>query len=78
LNVEADYADPFDVILDSNIFILKSKFEKNIRNSNGQPNSTAHAAFLDFINDENTKTSSNFFTTGLSMDFVVRVAIQNF
>ena len=73
LNIEADYAEPFDAILGTNIFVLKNEFEKNIRNSNGQPNSTAHTAFWDFINDENTKTSSNFFTTGLSMDFLVRV-----
>ena len=73
LNIEADYAEPFDVILDPNILVLKSKFEKNASNSNGQPNSTARAAFWDFINDKNTKTSSNFFTTGLSMDFLVRI-----
>ena len=71
LNIEVDYAESFDVILDPNIFILKSKFEKNACNSNGQPNSTAHTAFRDFISNENTKTSSNFFTTGLSMNLLV-------
>lgn len=76
LTLDVDYAEPFDTLLDPNIFMIKCEFEKNIRSKrDGQPKTTAHHSLLDFVGDKNTKTSSNFFTTGLSMDFLAQLVI---
>lgn len=74
LSLDAEYAEPFDVILDSHVFLLKSKFEKSIYNKNdGQPESTAHQTLSDFIVTMDTKPTvkHEFFTVGLSMDCLV-------
>lgn len=72
LTLEAGYVKPFDAILNPQFFTLKSRFEKNILgNGSGQPKSTAHCALLNINDTINTETSGNFFTAGLSMDFLV-------
>ena len=43
LTLEVEYAEPFDTLLDSRVFMLKSEFEKNIRNNcDEQHKSAAH------------------------------------
>ncbi|MDR0490316.1 MAG: hypothetical protein LBH28_03590 [Oscillospiraceae bacterium] len=78
LTLEVDYARPFDALLDPKILAVKHEFEKHIQNEHdGQCERTAHRVFLDFLNSVKTQTSSkiaNFFTAGLSMDFMVREA----
>ena len=77
LTLDAEYAEPFDAVLNSNVFMLKNEFEKHTRNKcNEQPKRSAHCTLLDFIKSLHTKTSSkinNFFTTGLSTDFLVEI-----
>ena len=75
LTLEADYAEPFDTILNPEIFVIKGEFEKNVQKVIGeQPESTARATSMDFLHTVKEQTNSkltNFFTAGLSKDFLV-------
>ena len=68
LSVNADYTEPFDMILDSGMFTLKNNFERN----QGQSEPTALVTILDFL-PENVRTTTNFFSDGSSKDVLVRL-----
>ena len=72
LTVNADYADPLDVILDSSMFEVKSNFERNMRNERSEM--TAHVvSILDFV-PEKVRTTTFFKDDGSSMDLYVRIS----
>ena len=73
VSIETDFAEPFATLLDSDIFVLKSVFEKNMRKKkDGQPKSAAHLSFPALLKKCKTKTSSIFYGAGLSMDYQLR------
>lgn len=76
LTIEAEYAEPFDIILDSRVCMLKSEFEKhNTEETAGQRNAAVQYTLLEYINTIKSKTSrkiSDFFAAGLSKDSMVR------
>ena len=81
LTLDVDYAEPFDTILDPQIFVAKSEFEKNIHKiPEGQFQAPVRPSFMDFIYTIKTQTRTkilNFFSAGLSMDFLVRETHSN-
>jgi len=57
LTLEADLAEPFDTLLNSDVFVLKSEFEKNIQNKkDGRPEPATHLSYFDV-------TTTNIATT---------------
>lgn len=73
LTLDAEYAEPFDIILNPNVFLLKNTFEK----SNEQSLPTAQVTLWNVLGALKTKkaqTITNFFSDGLSKDIVVRVS----
>ena len=79
LALDVAYAEPLDAFLDTNIFEIKSLYEKNTRTKNDeQPNGAAHLALPDFLGILKTKTHTemvNFFSVGLSMDLLVQITL---
>ena len=75
LTLQVEYNEPFNIILDSKVFILKSHFEKMLPNSNdGQRNCAGHHTIVDILNSIKLKPSvKNFFSDGLSKDLMVRI-----
>jgi hypothetical protein len=69
LSLDAEYTEPFDMLLNPCVFMLKNEFRK----SNGQSAPTTQFTLLDFIGSLKTKvqTATNFFSDGLSMDVIV-------
>ena len=76
LTLDVEYCEPFNTLLDPNVFVLKSEFEKNARNNDAeQPRLIApHELFLD-DDSENTQTIgekiSHFFANSLNKGFLV-------
>ena len=83
VSIEADFAEPFATLLNSDIFTLKSVLEKNMQKmKDGQPGciveqhtkcatrskSAVHLSFSALLKKSKTKTSSIFYGAGLSMD----------
>ena len=70
MTLEVDYAEPFDMLLDSKVFVLKGEFEKNIHKiPDGQFESTALSSLPGFLNTLKTQTRTkiiDFFSAGLS------------
>ncbi|MCL2853840.1 MAG: recombinase family protein, partial [Defluviitaleaceae bacterium] len=65
LTVDADYADPYDLILDPAVFELKGSFERNIQNKeDGRPIPEAHLSLENIL--DSAQTTNNFFTAGSS------------
>ena len=77
LSLEPEYAEPFDMLLNSNVCTLKSEFEKYIINEKDeQVNPPAHLTLSGFIGDLKNKTRSqiaDFFGACLSKNRMVRV-----
>ena len=74
VSIEADFAEPFATLQSSDIFVLKSVFEKNMREmKDGQPKAAAHLSFPALLKKCKTKTSSIFYGAGLSMDYQLRM-----
>ena len=74
-NSDADFAEPFATLLDTNIFTLKREFEKKVRDTkNGQSESDAHFSLHDIITTQTPKKTRDFFSAGLSKEFLVREA----
>lgn len=62
LTLEVEYAEPYDVILDSKVFTLKSQFEKYMQNRGaGQQEGADRLSFHGFIDAMKTQTSSKSF-----------------
>ena len=71
LTLEMEYAEPFDTLLNSKIFILKSQFERFLQKEcDGRPERTSRRTLADFLASLKTQTSSIFHTAGLSIDFL--------
>ena len=69
-SIEADFAEPFATLQSSDIFVLKSVFEKNMRKvKDERPKAAAHFSFSALLKKCKTKTSSIFYGAGLSMDY---------
>ena len=68
-DVVAEYAEPFATLLDPNIFVLKSEFEKHTSDiQDGRPQTAAHLSLTALLKKCKTKTSSIFHSAGLSMN----------
>ena len=78
LTLDAQYNEPFDTLLGSEVLTMKSQFDRFLQDEcDGNPQMISHRTLTDFLNYIITKTSSkihNFFTAGLSFDFMVPVA----
>ncbi|WP_291528543.1 hypothetical protein, partial [Bacteroides sp. UBA939] len=68
LNLEGDYAEPFDALLDPAVFMLKGEHARMTKEGDGQAD--AHRSLFDIISAINTKTSTNFYRAGLSKDIL--------
>jgi DNA-directed RNA polymerase specialized sigma24 family protein len=81
LTLDVDYDEPFDMILDPKVILVKSEFERNIQNANdGQPESIARHSLIDFIYTLNAQTSETirkFFSAGLSKDILLQLTGPN-
>ena len=71
ITLESDYNEPFDILLDPHILALKSEYEK--KKSNEQPEAAAHLAMPNSLDSIKTKTTSIFFTGGLSKNHLMRL-----
>ncbi len=73
LKLEAEYAEPFDALLDNRVFMLKHESEKysDIVNA-GQGEQPAQFSLSDLISAHKTQTSTFFHGAGLSKDILVR------
>ena len=73
LKLDAEYAEPFDALLDSRVFMLKHESEKYSDTENaGQEKSPAQFSLSDLICAHKPQTSTFFNGAGLSKDILVR------
>ena len=77
LTLDTEYLEPFDTLLNPNICVLKSEFEKQIHGGicEGQFCATKQLTLADFLKSIKTQTRTkirNFFSAGLSTDQMVR------
>ncbi len=76
LKLDAEYAEPFDALLDSRVFMLKHESEKYSDTENaGQEKSPAQFSLSDLISAHKPQTSTFFNGAGLSKDILVRIRI---
>ena len=74
LSIDADYAEPFDTLLDPAVLELKHEFEKkNQGERDGRSESAAHLSLMEFLSTLKVQTRTkiaDFFGAGLSMDYL--------
>ena len=72
--VEADFAEPYGDLLNSDIFMLRGEFERYMQQTrNGQSKSAAHISLSALMKKCKTKTSPFFNGAGLSKDYLLQM-----